>query len=151
MFNVIVSDVTAMVMGTTIDATSTPNTTQVEDWITTTSGMVEGIFQSKGVDPTSFETNSPGYSYGRKVVLYEVASQLMYAVQGRFDQAESFSKKSETWLTKLEQWSARIGNDARTSLGSVDTPVSTSGETMRDLIDAQPLSLRASMVRSNMM
>lgn len=77
MFNVTVSDVTVMVTGSSVSATSSPTTTQVEDWITTETGIVTGIFQMKGLDPSSFEVGSPGYSYGRKAVLYAVASQLI--------------------------------------------------------------------------
>lgn len=151
-FGVVVSDIEAMVIGSTIDATSAPSTTQVEDWIETASGVGAGIYQMKGLDPTTYITpGTPGYSYGRRAVILEVAAQLMYALQGSFEQAESLSAKAEKMWSRLEDFVGILGNDAQSGFGAVDMPFSTANQALKDAIADNPSTLRTKMIRANKM
>ena len=151
-FGVTVGDIDVMVLGFTASATSSPSTAEIEVWIARHTAIVDGIFQMKGVGVDSLDTTKPAYNYGAQVVILRVVSQLLFALQGRQDQALENSAAADKMVARLEELVGRLGSDSSGVAGSVDIMVSSTTEAIATRINnAEPTGLRGSMTRQGTM
>jgi hypothetical protein len=156
LFGLTVAAITANIHGVSITATTSPSTADVESWIDMYSGIASGIFESKGIDPSTLDSGSSGYSYGRDVVMRYTVARTLMSVQGRFDHAQVEEASADKALRRLETWAGVIGSSALSAEGSVDMPLHSASQTMQEAIaqrvdSATTNSLRNRMVRLRMM
>ncbi len=147
MFGVTVEEVSAMVVSTPMTATSTLSVAQIEAWITTHDLIVQGIYEAKGVVLSSIEVGSVGYAYGHQAVLNVSCSQVLRAIQGRYDEAAAMRVEYDKSIADLKAWVHLLGESAPDDF--MDVSASNQTTSLQERIINGSTTLRSRMVRNN--